>query len=286
MAGLNQVLSFSDDLARYLKACGKRSILETKPLQGNINIKGLRLAPSTTTDTLHLSKRVNNIRTVLGEKRGNSCLRFYDGEQQVGYATYYINQGKRLRGDVPDEWFIDSASLPKIDLTDCSAKTFHETKPFMHIEEFMMSDKLGMDAYVQRASGKKYGTMCMQRVLEHAEKLGLGSRIELDAAIHGSAVNPAKFYAKIGFNSVPSAITKDERYFKIRKDELLSFKRIAKEACKSEEDVKFLEAHVEKELKVLQQQYSRSRINGRYFEEGAGGRMWLEAPDVLKNYPL
>ena len=261
MAPINQILkgsaNIADDLARYLKACGKRSVLETKPIQGNINIEGLRYAPSVTTDTLQLSKKVNNIRAVLGEKRGNPCLRFYDGEQQVGYATYYINQGRRSRGDVPDEWFVDSASLPKIDLTDYSAKTFHETKPFMHIEEFMMSDKLGMDAYVQRASGKKYGTMCMQRVLEHAEKLGLGSRIELDAAIHGSAVNPAKFYAKIGFNSVPSAIAKDERYFKIRKDELLSFKRIAKEACKSEEDVKFLEAHVEKELKVLQQQFCR-----------------------------
>jgi len=292
MVPINQIVSkgfsLADDVARYVKACGKRSILETRPLQAKINIDCLRLAPSATTDTLQLSKKVNNIRAVLGEKRGLSCLRFYDGERQVGYATYYFKQGKHQRGSVPDEWFVDATSLPKVDLTSSEAlgRCFYETKPFMHIEEFMMSDKLGMEAYAQRASGKKYGTMCMQKVLEHAEKLGLGSRIELDAAIHGSAVNPAKFYAKIGFNSVPSAIAKEERFFKIKTDDLLSYKRIAKEVCKSEEEIKFLEAHVEKELKILQHRYSRTRVDGRYFNDIAGGRMWLEAPDVLRNYPL
>ena len=32
MTGLNQVLSVSDDLVRYLKACGKTSVLQTKPV--------------------------------------------------------------------------------------------------------------------------------------------------------------------------------------------------------------------------------------------------------------
>ena len=41
MAGVNQVFSLADDVARYVKACGKRSILECKPLQGKINPKGL-----------------------------------------------------------------------------------------------------------------------------------------------------------------------------------------------------------------------------------------------------
>ena len=41
MAGVNQVFSLADDVARYLKACGKRSILETKPLQAKINPKEL-----------------------------------------------------------------------------------------------------------------------------------------------------------------------------------------------------------------------------------------------------
>ena len=41
MAGINQVFSLADDVARYVKACGKRSILETKPLQVKINPKDL-----------------------------------------------------------------------------------------------------------------------------------------------------------------------------------------------------------------------------------------------------
>ena len=41
MAGVNQVFSLADDVARYVKACGKRSILECKPLQEKINPKGL-----------------------------------------------------------------------------------------------------------------------------------------------------------------------------------------------------------------------------------------------------
>lgn len=41
MAGVNQVFSLADDVARYVKACGKRSILECKPMQGKINPKEL-----------------------------------------------------------------------------------------------------------------------------------------------------------------------------------------------------------------------------------------------------
>jgi len=41
MAGVNQVFNLADDFARYVKACGKRSILECKPLQGKINPKDL-----------------------------------------------------------------------------------------------------------------------------------------------------------------------------------------------------------------------------------------------------
>ena len=36
MAVVNQVFSFADDVARYVKACGKRSILECKPHLGKL----------------------------------------------------------------------------------------------------------------------------------------------------------------------------------------------------------------------------------------------------------
>ncbi len=45
MAGVNQVFSLADDVTRYVKACGKRSLLETKPLQGKVNIEGLKYQP-------------------------------------------------------------------------------------------------------------------------------------------------------------------------------------------------------------------------------------------------
>lgn len=50
MAGLKQVLSLSDDLARYLKACGKTSVLQTKPVNPT-QLKGLKFVPDTIGDT-------------------------------------------------------------------------------------------------------------------------------------------------------------------------------------------------------------------------------------------
>ena len=58
MAGINQVFSLADDLARYVKACGKSSVLQTKPLQGKINIEGLRFAPEVIGDSVHFSNKI------------------------------------------------------------------------------------------------------------------------------------------------------------------------------------------------------------------------------------
>ena len=47
MAGVNQIFSLADDIARYVKACGKRSILECKPLTGKLDAsKMMWLKPS------------------------------------------------------------------------------------------------------------------------------------------------------------------------------------------------------------------------------------------------
>ena len=56
MAGLNSVLSLSDDLARYLKACGKSCVLQTKPVNPS-QLNGLRFAPEAIGDTIKLSKQ-------------------------------------------------------------------------------------------------------------------------------------------------------------------------------------------------------------------------------------
>ena len=57
MTGLNQVLSVSDDLVRYLKACGKTSVLQTKPVNPT-QLKGLKLAPDAIGDTVTISQKV------------------------------------------------------------------------------------------------------------------------------------------------------------------------------------------------------------------------------------
>lgn len=55
MVGVNQVFSLADNVANHIRVCGKRSILEIKPLQGRINIEGLRLSPRAIHDTVNLT---------------------------------------------------------------------------------------------------------------------------------------------------------------------------------------------------------------------------------------
>ena len=57
MAGINQVFSLADDVARYVKACGKTSVLQTKPINP-IQLKSLHLSPNLACDTVQLSQSV------------------------------------------------------------------------------------------------------------------------------------------------------------------------------------------------------------------------------------
>lgn len=49
MANVTQILSLADNLARYVKACGKTSVLQTKPIKVN-QLKGLRFTQEKTED--------------------------------------------------------------------------------------------------------------------------------------------------------------------------------------------------------------------------------------------
>ena len=75
MAGVNQVFNFvgkyADDVARYVKACGKRSILECKPI--NFNSKEFMLP--------------------LSDSKGNKIIRYIRDGKQVGQIEYSINKG-------------------------------------------------------------------------------------------------------------------------------------------------------------------------------------------------
>ena len=50
MVSINQIINLSDDLVRYLKACGKKSVLQTKPITST-DLKGLHYAPELKADT-------------------------------------------------------------------------------------------------------------------------------------------------------------------------------------------------------------------------------------------
>ena len=71
MAGVSQVFSLADDVARYVKACGKRSILECKPI--NFNSKEFMLP--------------------LSDSKGNKIIRYIRDGKQVGQIEYGITRG-------------------------------------------------------------------------------------------------------------------------------------------------------------------------------------------------
>ena len=74
MAGVNQVFSLADDVARYVKACGKRSLLETSPLKGKLNLNGLQLAQDLPQDSIKISEKAQFIKK-LSKKFGQSDIR-------------------------------------------------------------------------------------------------------------------------------------------------------------------------------------------------------------------
>ena len=64
MAGVNQVISLADDVARYLKACGKSSVLQTKPVNPS-QLKGLHFAPEAIGETICIKTKTNATKNIL-----------------------------------------------------------------------------------------------------------------------------------------------------------------------------------------------------------------------------
>lgn len=65
MAGVNQIFNLADDVAKYVKSCGRSCVLQTKPINPN-QLKGLHLSPKVIGDTINISKRqgVENLITL------------------------------------------------------------------------------------------------------------------------------------------------------------------------------------------------------------------------------
>ena len=56
MAVVNQVFNLADDIVRYAKACGKKSILQTKSIKPT-KLEGFRFAPEAIGDTVKIQSK-------------------------------------------------------------------------------------------------------------------------------------------------------------------------------------------------------------------------------------
>ena len=126
MAGVTKVFSLVDDVARYVKAYGKRSILECKPLQGKINPKemGIRLTDGTINFTTQKSAikymRTRCVKALQGENpyehgvsiKGNSVI-----HENVGSNTgcTFSGVGREITGHGhPDTYAKGCTTAPSI----------------------------------------------------------------------------------------------------------------------------------------------------------------------------
>ena len=93
MAGVNQVFSFADDVVRYLKACGKSSILQTKPVNPS-QLKGLKLATKLESDVVKFStkeiKLDDELFNILPWRKGDNRLPVLQTPPQ------YTSEAKRV----------------------------------------------------------------------------------------------------------------------------------------------------------------------------------------------
>lgn len=96
MAVANQVFSLADDVARYVEACGKRSILECKPMQGKIDIKSLHLKPEAIGDTVKFSFLNESYRSVLPKLKDSISSKNFLGVGGEG-SVYVINDNFVLK---------------------------------------------------------------------------------------------------------------------------------------------------------------------------------------------
>ena len=67
MTGVSQVFSLADDIAKYVKICGKKSILETKPINSN-QLKGLKFATKLDSDIVEFSRVKSKIKHLNDEE--------------------------------------------------------------------------------------------------------------------------------------------------------------------------------------------------------------------------
>ena len=158
----------------------KSRFVHVKPRVSDVNFTG--------------RKAINNI---IMKQDYKNHFSFFDGDIEVGYASFCeSDKVSALKGFAPRDWFVEGG------VSDIRGN--YPLKPSVYVTEFVMDDKIGLTGYYQvRASKKKYGVMCMQKILEWAQEHGFEHRISLCPGKTHSDINPAPFYAKIGFDVSP-----------------------------------------------------------------------------------
>ena len=154
-------IDIAKQCANFVKISGKTSILQTKPIS-KVNIKELKFAPKLKEDIVQISSKLKN--TVRMQKKSDGKYLFYDGDKCIGKASMGKNLSQTaVPGELPKEWYIPNGTL--------SESNQLPTYPVLHIDELVMFDKKGFfESYQKRNGGKKYGTMCMQKILEFANQ--------------------------------------------------------------------------------------------------------------------
>ncbi len=139
----------------------------------------------------------NPINNVVMKKTYMRHYDFFDGNTKIGSIVIDdAPKGAARLESIPQDWFVMGGKPDE--------RGLYPIKPNVFLSDFVIEDRIGLSGdYQKRKSGKKYGVMCMQKILEWAQENGFGHRISLCPGITHSDIHPAPFYAKIGFDVAP-----------------------------------------------------------------------------------
>lgn len=218
MAPIKQIINLSDDLARYLKACGKKSVLQTKPITST-DLKGLRYAPElrsdifvrkTVTDLFEPSVKINLTRKLKST--------FYKPDKLREIFIKYPKVSRRV-GTLPPELakkVRNGSNLDKLDeaLTDFARKFTTKgygvipTKEEVSALSTRLSEILGETVTVTPIGGGKIGYgykiatkeknmffKCFYDLTSKPsmERAGHGNYAEIASALYSQTRAPNKF---------------------------------------------------------------------------------------------
>ena len=139
----------------------------------------------------------NPINNVVMKKTYMRHYDFFDGNTKIGSIVIDDTPKDFARLEsVPQDWFVVGGKP--------NERGFYPIKPNIFLSDLIIEDRMGLTGeYPHRKSGKKYGVMCMQKILDWAQENGFGHRISLCPGKTHSDIHPAPFYAKIGFDVAP-----------------------------------------------------------------------------------